>query len=193
MNLAIHDPDLLRALHVANWTACWPRRRIVAWIPSAYQRSRSAAVDPLLAAGHLHLTAVAEPHAGFFEVFRERLPKGMTRREEELLFLADHSASVVLTNERIVAGVAGEIGLVVWAGDATSLDTVFPLQPPDVDPTPALSPTPAPFDRPRVFLSSEFPTHRRVPDRVEPVSRDWQHTRTGRSGSLRPSRRAQLN
>ncbi len=193
MNLAIHDPGILQALHAARSTACWPRRRIVAWIPSAYQRTRPATVAPLLATGHLRLTAVAEPHAGFFEVFRERLPSGLTRREAELLFLADHSASVVLTTERLVAGVAGEIGLDVWAGDATSLDAVFPLQPPDVEPSPALPPAPAPIDRARVFLSNEFPTHRRVPDRVEPVPRDWQHTRTGRSGSLRPSRRAQLN
>lgn len=193
MNLAVHDFDLLAGLRQRNMTACWERRGIVAWTPPAAVRARREVAAPLVREGCLRQYEIGERDAGFFDIFRERLQGRLAHREEALLFLAAHSGSVVLTGETTVAEIARSLDLRVWAGEASLLDSLFPLPP--VAMSPALSPPvpemPPPFDRMAVLFSDQFPSRRRVSDGDEPGLAPDRSVRPGRAGRLRTGRRPQ--
>jgi hypothetical protein len=189
MNLAVHDFGLLAAMRLRNQTTCWERRGIVPWTPPGFVRARKGCAD-LVQAGCLRQYEIGPRDAGFFDIFRQRL-RGLAHREETLLFLAAHSASVVLAGEPVVVEQARALGLRVWAGEATQLDELFPLPAEQAAPPPPLS-VPD-IDRLRVLLSDQFPSARRVPECEEPAHARARHTRPGRAGSLRPRTRTHRN
>ena len=185
MNLAIHDVETMTTLHREGVTESWAQRKIVAWVPPAMVRARRCLL-PLIENGIVRQFDIAEQDQGFFEIFRQRLRRGMARAEDALLFLAHHSGSVILAGEHAVADAARAVGLRVWSGQNEPLNSIFPLHPP---PAPE---APEPL-RPRkgcIFLSTEFPSARQVPAWDEPV-----HTirirRRSLNGSLLKVRRAQ--
>lgn len=188
MNLAVHDFDLLAAMLRRNLTGCWERRGIVPWMPPACVRARKGCAE-LVQAGCLRQYEIGPRDAGFFDIFRQRL-RGLAHREEALLFLATHSASVVLAGEPVVAEQARALGLRVWAGEASLLDKMFPLPAEPAAPPPLAAPE---LDRLRILFSDQFPSARRAPECEEPAHARARHTRPGRAGSLRTRTRTQRN
>lgn len=161
MNLAIHDPDLLHQLLSSGLHPCWARRDIRPWMPPAIVECRPLA-GSLVRLGHLNLLEIAPEHEGFFDVFRQRLRPGLALREVTLLFLADHTGSVVLTGERKVAEQARALDLPVWPGTSSEIDKWFPIRADTVPPLPTTAQL-------RVVLSNQFPSARQVPVCDEPV------------------------
>ena len=125
MNLAIHDFDLLDRLHEAGRTRCWEARRVVPWITPGQSLGRpvAARLQQELSLQRLEMQTHEEP---FFLLFQQRLRRGLSHREDVLLFLAVVTGSVVLTGEQMVAEAAQEIGLPVCSGTQATLDQYFP-------------------------------------------------------------------
>ena len=179
MNLAIHHSSGLEQLYIGSKTSDWEARGLVPWTTPALVRTR-VVNERLCAVGLLRRLEVGETDEGFFEIFRHRLRReqGVTSlctAEEKLLFLADHLSSVLWTGEHVVADVARKIGLRVCFGN-TDPATFFPLSPvvSNAAADPPLTSAMVSVVAPQLmglFLSSQFPSCRRVPGRDEPVQK----------------------
>lgn len=161
MNLAIHDAHLLCRILSGGFPACWAGREIQPWTPPAVVRAQPK-LQRYVEEGRLALLEIAPEHEGFFDIFRQRLRPGLTVREAALLFLANHTQSVVLTGERLVAEQAKSLDLRVWSGTSDEVSRHFPAV--NTDPTPPFSARGI-----RLLLSSQFPSPRQVPAGNEPV------------------------
>ena len=172
MNLAIHDLLLLRRLFEAGETRSWQARGIAPWMISGQVVSRPY-VLLLEESVPLKRQNIRPEEMGFFDIFKEH-HRRLTHREAELLFLAKHTGSVLLTGEHMVAEAARGIGLHVCF-DSAALDLYYPL--PVVSNSIQISlasaealPVAAIVESLREhFAPSANPSARRVPDPDEPV------------------------
>lgn len=187
MNLAVHNINTLRALVFRGIHKSFNRLGIVPWVTPDFRRHWSG-VDELVENRTLHLHDLNETQVALYEIFHDKHRKHFVSRETKLLFLAELSASVVLTNEVLMIRQAKNCNLRVCSGDERELEAFFPLvscAPPDTNPPPEdKSPDPPPSPPPGIILSTDIPTSGQVPDGKESVCETRDNARAGRGGSM---------
>lgn len=187
MNLAIHDIPLFRSLNFRGTFASFSQRGITPWITPETRRNWSG-LEPYLDSGALLLYDIADKHSAFFETFKQQYKRPLAAREAKMLYLAEHSGSVLLTEESVVIEGAKSHNLNVWSGDIRELDQYFPIRS-DLavsDAQASVPPEAASSGECKIILSTEFPTDRRVPDRTESLCVSRDESRAGRGGSPSP-------